>query len=261
MEYLHVDKILGKIGNGCTDPLDASLSSGERVIIKPFNNNQGNLVLVNEYISYRLCRELDIPIPEAGIAIIDEKTVYLCEETVLSEDNYGYCFYSQRIDKVAVINRAIIPRISNINDFYKIILFDHLVYNKDRNRGNLLVTSGKNIKLYAIDHTHVFKNQAIWDKNCLQMGMTGSDFKDRDIIESNQWIYSLFWEYLNWEPAILLQHAHEFKTRINDMVLEKIINQLPETWQIPEEDAKALQEYLIYRLDYIEEMCNMISRG
>ena len=76
LEYLHVDKVLGKVGNGCTEPLNAILSSGQRVIIKPFNNIQGNLVLVNEYISYRLCKKLDLPIPEAGIAIIDNKTEY-----------------------------------------------------------------------------------------------------------------------------------------------------------------------------------------
>jgi len=259
LDYLHVDKVYGKVGNGCTDPLDAALSSRERVIIKPFNNIQGNLVLVNEYISYRICRKLDIPIPEAGIAIIDINTECSCDDEILSEENYGYCFYSTRIDKVVVVNQAIISRISNINDFHKIILFDHLVYNKDRNRGNLLVTSGKSIKLYAIDHTHVFKNQAIWDRNCLQMGVAGNDFKDRDIIESNKWIYNLFWEYLMIEPGLLLQYAHEFKTRINDAFLEEIINELPEPWQIPEEDAKALREYLLYRLDHIEEISNMIS--
>lgn len=259
LEYLHVDNILGKVGNGCTDPLDACLSSRERAIIKPYNNMQGNLVLVNEYICYRICKKLDIPIPEAGIAVVDDNTVYSCDDLILSEDNYGYCFYSRRIDKVAVVNRAIIPRISNVHDFYKIILFDHLVYNKDRNKGNLLVTSGKSIDLYAIDHTHVFKNETIWDSKCLQRGMVGCDYKDRDIIESNQWIYNLFWEYLKKDKAILLQLAHEFKSKIQCIDLEMFINELPDAWQIPEQEAIALKEYLIYRLDHIEEMCSLIS--
>lgn len=259
MNFLHVDKVLGRVGNGVTDPLDASLNSGERVIIKPFNNIQGNLVLFNEYICYRMCEKLDIPIPEAGIAILDEKTECLSEQALYSSDNYGYAYFSKRIDKATVVNRGIIHRISNKDDFYKIILFDHLVYNKDRNKGNLLVTSGRSIKLYAIDHSHVFKNQAIWDRYCLQAGMNSDDFNDIDIMESNQKTYNYFWEYLKKDSAILLQLAEEFRTRINYTDLEMFINELPESWKIFAGDAIALQEYLIYRLNHLEDMCRLIA--
>jgi len=258
LECFHVDKVYGKIGNGVTEPLDACLDSGDRVIVKPFNNIQGNLVLVNEYICYRLCTKLDIPIPKAGIALISERTECLCEPPVYSAENYGYCYFSKRIDKVTIINRGIIPRITNKADFYKIILFDHLIYNKDRNRGNLLVTSVKNPKLYAIDHTHVFKNQSIWDKNCLQRGMDSDDFNDLDIIKSNEKIYNYFWEYLNKDPAILLRLADEYKNKLNYTDLEMFINELPEQWHIPDEDALALKEYLIYRLNHMEDMCKLI---
>lgn len=260
LEHLYVDKVLGKVGNGITEPLDAQLSSGERAIIKLFNNSQGNLVLVNEYISYRMCSQLEIPIPEAGIGIINENTE-LCIDNLVSSENYGYCFFSKRIDKVTIINRGIIPRITNKDDFYKIILFDHLVYNKDRNRGNLLVTSGKDIKLYAIDHSHVFKNQTIWDKNCLQTGMKSDDFKDLDIIQSNEEIYNCFWEYFNKDSEILFRMANEFKTKLGYMDLDIFLSELPEQWQIPDEDAQALKNYLVYRLNHIEEICKLIIRG
>ena len=214
-------------------------------------------MLVNEYISYRLCGKLELPIPVAGIAIIDDKTEYY-DNDILAE-NYGYCFYSVRIDKVAPVNLAIIPRIANKEDFYKLILFNHLVYNKDRNRGNLLVTSGKTIQMYAIDHTHVFKNQTIWDKRCLQMGIASDDFNDHDIIDSNQQIYDLFWECLNKDNNIMLQIAQEFKTKLQLQDLEDFINELPESWRIPDDDAMALKEYIIYRLDHLDEICNIIT--
>lgn len=257
MEHLHVDKILGRIGNGCTEPLNAVLNSGQHVISKTYNNIQGNLVLVNEYISFRICRKLDLPIPDAGIALIDEQTEY--NENDISEKNYGFCFYSVRIDKVAPVNLAIIPRISNKGDFYKLILFDHLVYNKDRNRGNLLVTSGKTIQMYAIDHTHVFKNQTIWNKNCLETGMTLNDYKDHEIIDSNKQVYGFFWEYLNKDYDILLQTAHEFQTKLKSQDLDEFINELPESWSISDDDTAALKKYIMYRLKHLDSICTVIT--
>jgi len=151
------------------------------------------------------------------------------------------------------------PRIANKEDFHKLILFDHLVYNKDRNRGNLLVTSGKIIQMYIIDHTHVFKNQAIWNKNDLQMGMASDDFNDHEILDSNQQIYDLFWEYLNKDKNILLRIAQEFKIKLQLKDLEDFINELPEAWRISNDDATALKEYLIYRLSHLEQICTIIT--
>lgn len=261
LEYAHVSKLLCVIQNGCTEPIDAMLDSGERVIVKPFNNIQGNLVLVNEYICYKICTELEIPAPEAGIALIDEKTECLCDEVIITSNNYGCCFYSKRIDKATIINPAIIPRILNKEDFYKILLFDHFVYNKDRNRGNLIVTMGKNIRMYAIDHTHVFKNECIWDKNCLNMGIELSDYNDDNIIVSNKEIYNFFWEHLNKDEEILLNIANAFKDKIDYNKLEEFISELPLQWRIPDEDINALKNYLMYRLEHLDNICNMIVGG
>lgn len=82
--------------------------------------------------------------------------------------------------------------VSNTDSYEKILLFDHLIYNKDRNKGNLLIYFGKGDKLlYIIDHTHVFKNQTIWDQNCLRQGMIENDFKDLEILNENRYEFFL----------------------------------------------------------------------
>jgi hypothetical protein len=258
LDYLHVNKVYGSYPDFSTEPLDALLNTGNRVYVKTYNNIQGNRVLVNEYICYRLSKILDLPIPEAGIAIIDRDTEHLCDEDVFSPENYGHCFFSTRINKATVINSAIIPQISNKEDFYKIILFDHLIYNKDRNKGNLLVTSDSTVRLYIIDHTHVFKNACIWDKICFQQGMSVDDYLDRQIIEYNSLIYGYFWEHLPKNLDILLSHSTDFKNRLNLSVLEDVIKDLPDSWDVSCEDITSLLEYLSYRLEKLDHICNII---
>lgn len=204
--------------------------------------------------------ELDIPIPEAGIALIDDKTECLSDPPIFSTDNYGYCFFSKRINKVTVINPTIIPHIINKEEFYKVILFDHLVYNKDRNKGNLLVTVGNTPKLYVIDHTHVFKNATIWDRYCFQQGIAANDFNDRDILEANMLLYSYFGECLIIDPQVLLQKSNDFKSKINQAILAQILSELPQDWEPPKEDINALTEYLLYRLEHLDDICNVIIR-
>ena len=258
MTYLHIDKVYGNYPNFSTKPLHAVLNNGNRVYIKVFQNIQGNRALANEYICYKLCKILDLPIPEAGIAFLDEKTENLCNETVYNEENYGFCFFSKRIDKATVVNQAIVPKIVNKEIIYRIILFDHLVYNKDRNKGNLLVTSGKKPTLYLIDHTHVFKNECIWDNNCFLQGMNNQDYLDKDINEANKWIYNCFWDHLAKDENVLLRNSQNFKSKINGAVFDEILNELPTSWEVSEKDAASLKEYLLYRLEHLDQMCKII---
>lgn len=81
----------------------------------------------------------------------------------------------------------------NKEDFIKILLFDHLIFNTDRNPGNLLVQYyKKNITLQVIDHSHVFINQAIWDANCLHRAMEEKDYFSTRILEDNNYLYDMF---------------------------------------------------------------------
>jgi hypothetical protein len=258
LEYVHVKKVFKLIENGCTEPLDAELDSGERVILKTNNNIQGNLTLVNEYVCYCLCKELGIPIPDAGIGIVDENTESDVDSQIFSKDNYGCGFYSKRIDKATVLNEYIVPKIINKEEFYKIVLFDHFVYNKDRNRGNLLVSISKEVRMFAIDHSHVFKNECIWDKNCFDRGIRDCDYNDRLIIESNQLLYGYFWANLRKDKDILLGNAIEFKNKVTLNKIEGILKEIPSQWRIPDRDIISLKEYLLYRLEHLEDMCSII---
>lgn len=252
-----VTQVYGLVGNGSTRPLFAGLEGGNvwDAIIKTKDNPQGVLAVVNEAIAYRLAIEVEIPMPASGIAVIDSETD---TQGLLSESSWGHCFYSERVEKAAI---AIPSSLSNMCDallFAKIILFDHLIYNKDRNRGNLLVTMRKGRKkLYVIDHTHVFKNQTIWDANCLRRGMNESDYRDTSIMDSNG--YEGFTENARIDLDLLREAARVFETRYTASVIESAIDGIPDDWTVEQQNVSALKEYPTYRVKHIDDICIMID--
>lgn len=257
----HVDKIIKEMENGCTKPYEAKISkeNGDQfyAIIKFKNNEQGVLTVINEIISYYLALSLEIVMPQSGVALVDELTDF--GEFNIDNSNFGCCFYSKEIEKATVLNKNIMKFISNDDSYEKIILFDHIVYNKDRNKGNLLISSGKGDKiLYVIDHTHVFKNQAIWDKYCLQQGMNENDYNDTEILDYNEYDYFFDCKIITYNS--LLDIAQHFKKIINENLLDEIFTKIPSDWFISSKDLMVLKKYLIYRSSKLDDICLLINR-
>ena len=262
MKYLHVDSISGLMGNGCTDPLNAKLINGTYAVVKTFNNPYGNLVLFNEYVCYQICESLKIPIPPSGICIIDKDTKCRAGFKFDYDACSGLGFYSTRIDKTTLLVPNVVRFISNRECFYKIILFDHVVYNKDRNKGNVILSATKkDVRMFAIDHTHVFKNQSIWDAVCLKQGIKGNDYNDDIILKQNSEIYDMFRLPGGLDRDKLTDAAEVFKEIINRPFIQKVINSVPDEWKTDPVDAAALEEYLLYRMEHINDMSELILNG
>lgn len=194
--------------------------------------------------------------PVSGICLFDASTQ---DSGVLTQENYGLGFYSTYYEKNTILKSGIIKFIVNKETIYKLIMFDHLVYNKDRNPGNLLVEfKAKSIYLTVIDHSHVFKNQTIWDKQCFKQGIEDNDFLDTDIMEYNDVLYSMFYRNIFFTKELLMECGNAFKKTLTAEILSNIISKIPSAWGVSNDDLKALKEYIIYRLNHIEEICDMI---
>lgn len=259
----HVDQIVKKLTNGCTEPYLAKISTETEVfyaVIKLKDNIQGVLTVINELISYNLALAVDMKMPQSGIAILDESTDLGNFE--IENSNFGYCFYSKYLgDRVTVLSYRLMKYICNKDSYEKIILFDHLVYNKDRNKGNLLIYSDRDAKiLYAIDHTHVFKNQTIWDRYCLNQGIIENDYTDTFIMEENRYEYDFFFSDKIISYDSLIAQAQIFKERIKENLLTQIFCMIPDEWIISNKDLEALKKYLLYRTEKLDDMCLFISK-
>lgn len=257
--FQHLKEIDYILTNGCTNPVKGRLNTNEIVIAKVFNNEQGNLTLVNEYISYKLALALRLPVVKSGICLYNTSTID--SNNCISFDNYGPCFYSTYLEKSAPLKVGIIRLLSNIDTFYSLLLFDHIIYNKDRNIYNLLTTYTKaDISFRLIDHSHVFKNETLWDANCFKIGMSEFDIYDTDILTSNHEMYSMFLQSMSFEKEKLYNVSKIFKETITSSMLNSIICEIPIEWNLRKTDSSALVEYLLYRLENITSICDMICK-
>lgn len=257
IETRQVKQVEVLITNGVTKPLRCILDNGERAVVKVFNNEQGNLTLVNEYICYKLAKILGIPMPLSGMCFCDDDTIDINHE--LSDENKGYGFFSTYIEKSAILKAGIMRHVVNIDIFYKVVIFDHLIYNKDRNIANLLVEySIRGIKITVIDHSHVFKNETIWDARCFEIGMDEDDYLDEEIMRSNDDIYKMFTQTITVEYEKLVETAKEVQRVLTNEMIDEIIKSVPSEWNVSEGDLLALKEYLIYRKKYLREICDVI---
>lgn len=245
--------------NTATSPFFCVLSNGDYAILKYPNNPEGNLILINEFISYKLAEILGLDTPGYGICEFTPECSIPSNINV-SDSNYGLCFYSKFINKAVPFSPSKISSVVNKEQFNKLIIFDHLIYNKDRHEGNILITISKDIKMLAIDHSHVFKNQSIWDKNTFIQGMKNSDYLDTDILEYNDYTYKSLFEIINFNNENTHRFTRLIKLNLTESIINDIISSLPSSWikYVDELDIKYLIKYLIYRVEHIDETVSMI---
>lgn len=257
IRYKHIKTVQHDIGNGITEPKLAMTDDNTPVVIKTYNGPEGPLVLFNEYFCYRLAILLDIPMPISGICLIDQDTfVY---NNCITPSHYGYGFYSTYLNKSVTLVDTIIPLVKNKEIFYRILLFDHIIFNTDRNPGNLLVQYYKsNITLQVIDHSHVFINQAIWDASCLKRAISERDYFHTNVIENNKILYSMFFHNMSIKEENFSDIKVSFRNKITDEILRSFISDIPHEWLPPDRDIDALVEYILYRVEHIDEICTTI---
>lgn len=234
------------------------LEDGTQVVVKLSHGPEGNLVLFNEYVCYRLAILLDIPMPYCGICVMDENTE-IFDSDIASSNNYGYAFYSTFMPKTTKLLSSIIRLMKNKEVFIKVLLFDHIIFNKDRNEGNLLVQFYKDgVLLKVIDHTHVFVNGAVWNASCLKTAIKENDLLSTDVLEWNDRLYSMFYRNISITKETLKQASLEFKRKVNGNILKKFIEECPKEWRPTKENENMLVEYLLYRLDYVDIIISTI---
>lgn len=237
----------------------AILDDNQEVIVKLFNNVEGNRTLVNEIVSYKIASLLKLPVVESGICRLNASAIINNDSATC--ENFGPCFYSKYLPKAATPKIGIMRLLENIDDFYKLLLFDHIIYNKDRNIYNLLVTYNKDNKSFRlIDHSHVFKNETIWDANCFRQGINNLDAKDTHILSSNKDLYSLFYRSMDFNKEKLYSLTRFFKERITRHQLDTILKDIPIEWGVSDDEKDALSEYILYRTSNINLLCDIICK-
>lgn len=266
MSYSRINEVFSVVGNGVTEPLRCILEDGTHVVYKTVGNPEGSRVLINEWIGYQLAVLLNLPMPDAGLAhldasckISDEMRTQVCGEW---DSHFGLGFYTHYKEKTTQLTSpSLLSIVTNRLDIPRIVLFDLLICNNDRNPGNLLIEMRKgNCRLHIIDHTHIFCIGPMWDGHQLRIRL--SDKIDvEEFVKLNEYNYSMFYENYKFDREEFELIIKEFQITLSPTCLQDIIESVPEVWSLSAEDKSGLQEYLLARLNALPTLIDSLLKG
>ena len=243
-----------RINNGCTKPYYIYCDDGNIYVAKFKQNPEGSRILVNEYVCAKIAEVLELPLSFPTLINVTPEFVndYGKEisEHLLNNVHPGIHFGTRKVKKAYPITKTdMLIGAENIHVIPGIILFDHLVCNKDRdsNGGNLLFDQSKK-EIVVIDHTHTFDLGAIW---------TAADLKQRigqpfSSLCTSGYVYSKLVQFVKGNNPFC--SVLEKMKCLNENVLGDIINNVPDEWEIDLSEKIALKAYLLDRLRRIGDV-------
>jgi len=255
---LKLQNVIKPIGVGVTIPHLVELSNGLKYVLKFPGNPEGEKALINEFICYELALMLDLPIIESSVIEIDFSTVSgldCVHSSIIQRNGLGFAsLYNTRANPINT--PSIIKLAHNSCELYKIIIFDFLIGNTDRNKGNLLYDS-KFKKINIIDHTHVFSIGTLWNTNELTRRL-GEPFSIDDAHHYNFENYLQFKNY-RIECSSSIKRFIQKISLIRKDDLERIINKCRNIWIFDENDVISLCNYLWDRITRLDEILNLLN--
>lgn len=238
---------------GATKPYIVKCSDGNRYVAKFPGNPDKYKVLINEFVCAKLAKLLKLPIPNFELATIDNIEKYHLEDI---EPINGTAFCSYFVDKAANLpGYYVLTKVSNKYDSIKILIFDVLVGNNDRNPGNLLINL-KNNSLLIIDHSHVFIHEALWNSRNLSE-LIGARI---DLSKMNKFNFDNLSSCLNDQSykSEITKFIKSIK-QLKEFQIIDIIDSIPKDWSISKEEKKSLKDFLMDRISRIDEICRLLK--
>lgn len=243
---------------GCTRPVQVKIDQGTEAIFKYPRNQQGEIVLFNEFISYCIAKEIKLTVPKFGLACVNQTTHI--SSNVGKSVNYfmGTGFYSERVPKAMKASPGILRSVTNLDESSKLLLLDFVVKNSDRHSTNILVTATTPSVMYAIDFSHALGDPE-WNTTTLSL----HDIEDPMIWQENRDCYDmLIHAGAPLSKGDLLSASKNFTTTITEKFLDNIILQIPTEWEISRQPEllKHVKNYILNRVKNINCICETIIR-
>jgi hypothetical protein len=194
--------------------------------------------LANEWVAYCIGRYLGLPIPFSKIVDIPQEFIAANPE-LASVNQTPYQFASLYIPGcVDGHDVSEFPNIINHSPLAGIILFDYWLYNRDRTRKNILLRENapEEFSLWAIDHSEIF-------------GSYDWQLSDLDQLPEDMLIKSKTHEimacFIDSEDSFS-EYLHVIQT-IPILLMEEIVELIPDEWQVTKEDKKTIVSTLLTR--------------
>ncbi len=246
-------------------PIQCDLSNGVSAVVKYRNNDQSSKALVNEWIANNIAKQIGIEAPGFGMCRLTMDALVgpnvNPENFQLKEDHCGTAYYIEFVERATPFSQSACKRYNHAQ-LVKMMLLDHIIYNKDRSVANVIVPVGLGGTIYPIDYTHVFKNQTIWDRYTFRLGMAEDDYLDSQIIQSNADVYRPIFLHSCPCEDDFKQLVKDIPGQLTDSFIQSMMDLVPPEWlsdaALEMQDMVALKEYLLYRIAHVEKLANLI---
>lgn len=237
---------LGPVGVGVTSPVFCRADDQIVYIVKLNGNPLGNPVLVSEYLAKCIGESLGLIFPPSDLICIDDT---LNKKDALLPN--GLHFASRYIPNAKYVTRNNLLLANNIPQMAGVVLFDHIFHNADRsaNRKNLLLAlENQTHRLYAIDHSHLFRSGRWTNDSLLRCA---GQFRSY-----HNYLYGvLLHQFL--KPDDFSPYVEKIKATTKKD-LQEFVNKIPEDW-LPDHDTRTkLLDYICGRYEHIDDIMDTI---
>ena len=245
---------------GTTMPVLCRLDNGMDVVAKYMRNPFGSRVLINEFIGSLIADMFKINIPVYGIGILTEEVI---ANTNYNEDidsgNAGPCFFTVYHGSTVPASKHLIQKIS-VEEIERLVLFDHIIANYDRHRGNLLMNASEDSELIVIDHSHVFGRGSELSSMRIREELAEDVILSSAILHANRESYQRLFRCKGYDDHLLLKQAEDFQKLYSESELCRSMESIPEVWT---QNAKGdilndIVELISKRMSLIDDICEMI---
>lgn len=253
---INIVEIKNRVNNGCTTPYVVWCDDKNSYVVKFPGNIQGKKALVNEFIASRLCEYLELPIMNYNLINVkksDYNDNMKDDIKFISGTAFG-TIYNDRL--LPILNPGMVSKAKNSYDAIKILIFDLLIGNYDRNEGNLMINSYSK-ELIMLDHTHIFELGTIWDATQLPRLITNKF--DTNIL--NKYNYINIVESLKFNETFYSE-LHKFINKVKNIkkeYVDKIMSDIPEDWDVNSEEKRLLTDYILIRFNRVDEILELLK--
>lgn len=240
-------------------------SDSNRYIVKHSQQKRNYKHLINELISAQLGKAIKLSIP--NFALVEIKDTIIPNDYSFSLGNpsglgFGSKYLSGTVKTITSIDTIIgLSKLKNdklIEDLIKIIVFDVWLRNNDRSINNpnlILQESGKNIRLYAIDHSSIFSelNYLSLKKEINSLPPIGDNLVDKELFSYLYFNYGLFFNKIKIDIYKSISILSE------DTILQ-ILESIPVQWKIDSKEKLEIFNFINKRKILIEDQFNSLLK-
>lgn len=263
-----IDRITSEVSKNnefSTNPYIAEIAK-QQYVIKHIKNNESHISLFNELLGYKLAEKFGLKTPDFGHCYYKEDKTKINAGLRIDnlEDNDIFTYTKFINNAIPLMDTGTLNEFTD-QEILRLIVFDCIVCNTDRNSNNILMqpiikqkANNELFELIPIDYTHIFPDGVNWNISLARKNKY-RDYGDiEDIINYNY--YDLLLMDRKFSKEMLCSEKYELASILSNLDLTTYIKEIPKdiVCRLDENDIQLLTDFFDYRKKHFTEIYSKI---